>query len=374
MGGKKQKNRFKKICSKRMRLVFSLSGLLLLAGGGISFFSLMQPMEETIENTAYSYKMTVDSSYKVHILPNELLTDQWLPEGMMYSEKLTDYVEIILSADLLGSKKAVIEGDYQITAVIEGYQPGADSKKTIYKKEFELKQGKISQEEENRATVQETIEVKPTVYRQHVEKAEQILGNSTSKDIYLLFEGIFQIDAETKTEEKKFSYRLPIPLGVNSAFYEIPKPGAAVEDGKMTELVSVMRQPDRGAQILAAGAAGIGLMVQFFVILGTRLPGKEEIWYMEMFKIMRKYGSRMVRLESLPDLAQKEKLHLKDMDSMVILSEELRQPILYSLDHENVPAAGLFYIPDGKKVYVLQRLKPSATLVADHDDKSVSIS
>lgn len=374
MGGKKQKNRSKKICGKRTRLALYLSGLLLLAGGIISFFAHSQPTEETIENTTYSYKLTVDSAYRVRVLPNELFTDEWLSEGGMYSEKLTDYVEIMLSAELVGSGKAELGGNYQITAVIEGYQSGADSKKIIYRKEFELEQGNIAQTAENQARAQETIEVKPLTYRQHVEKAEQILGNSTSKDIYLLFEGTFQIDAETGAEEKGFSYRLPIPLGASSSFYEIPKPNAVTEEGKMTELVSVVRQPDKVGQILAAGVAVIGLAMELFVLLATRLPEKEEKWQMEMSKIMRKYGSRMVRLETLPDLAQREQLFLKDMDSMIILAEELRQPVLYSLDQEHMPSAGLFYIPDGKRIYVFQRLKPSITLVVDDSDKSGNIS
>ncbi len=373
MDAKKRNSRFKKICSRRTRLALSLAGLFLLAGGSVKFFIFMQPTEETIENINYSYQITADSAYKVHILPNQLLTDEWLPEGMMYAEKLTDYVEITLNAELVGSGDAVIGGNYQITTVIDGYQSSADNKKKIYKQAFELKQGDIPQVGANHARVQETIEFKPLDYRQHVDQAEQILGSSTSKDIYLLFEGTFHIDTGTVEEEKGFSYKLPIPLGVNSAFYEIPKPNPATEEGKMTELVSVLRQPDQKLQILAAGVAGIGLMMELVVILGTRLPGEEEQWYIDMMKIMRKYGSRMVRLETLPELDQKERMHLRDMDSMIILSEELRQPLLYSLDHGNMPADGLFYIPDGERIYVFQRLKPSATLVAVEGDEGSNI-
>lgn len=362
MGIKKQKIRYKKICSKIMRRALTLLGVGLLAGGCMVFYALAQPMEETIENTILSYKVTADSAYKVHLLPNELIKDEWLPEGMIYSEKLTDYIEIILSADIASDKKAVLGGSYQITAIIEGYQSGVNSKKTIYKKELKLKQGIISKIEEKQAKIQETIKVIPLNYRKQVEKAEQILGSSTSKDIYLLFNGVFQIETEEGLEEKSFSYILPIPVGMNSSFYEILKPNASVEEGKITELISINKQPNKKRQIMATGVTGMGVMMLLFVMLGTKLPNKEEKRHMDMLKIMRKYGSRMVQLETLPEFCHKEQLHLKDMDSMIIVSEELRQPILYSLDHENMPVAGLFFIPNGKKVYVFQYPKVPTTL------------
>lgn len=364
------KKKFGMVCSGRTRGGILIAGILLAAAGGIFLMQSRKLVEQQQENTLYSYQVTADSSYRVHLLPNELFPEEWLPEGNAYSEKLADYIEVTLKADMVGSKEASIHGDYQIEAVIEGFQTGADARKIIYEKRFPMKEGKVSQTASNQAFVEETVQMDLKEYRSYVDQAELALGGSTSKEFTLRMEGVFVIETGDGTEEKRFSYRLPVSLGMGNAFFSINKPKPVVEEGAITETVSIQVKPEAGKLGLAVAAILAGAAAILFSIVVIRLPGEEEAWCMRMSDIMRKYGSRMVRLQTLPELGDKEQVHLESIESMILMAEEIRQPVFYSLDEDGLPQDGIFYVPDGTRIYIFQCRKPSTTLVVDETAES----
>lgn len=352
------------VCSVRARWGILAAGILLTAAGGIL---LMQnkKTEQQEERTLYSCQVTADASYRVHLLPNELFAEEWLPEGRAYSEKLTDTIEVSLKAGLVGSKEVLIHGNYQIGAVIEGYQSGADARKIIYEKQFPLKEGTLPQTASHQASMEETVSLDLKEFRSYVDQAELVLGGSTSRELTLRFEGMFVVETGEKTEEKHFSYRMPIALGMGNSFFSIDKPKAAVEEGKITETLSVETGPSAEKLFLAFGMMFAGIAAIVFVSIGTRLPEEDEDWCMKMSNMIRKYGSRMVRLQTLPELAGRESVCLESIESMILMAEEIRQPVFYSLDENGLPAEGIFYVPDRDRIYLLQYPRPSTTFVVD---------
>lgn len=352
------------VCSVRARWGILAAGILLTAAGGIL---LMQnkKTEQQEERTLYSCQVTADASYRVHLLPNELFAEEWLPEGRAYSEKLTDTIEVSLKAGLVGSKEVLIHGNYQIGAVIEGYQSGADARKIIYEKQFPLKEGTLPQTASHQASMEETVSLDLKEFRSYVDQAELVLGGSTSRELTLRFEGMFVVETGEKTEEKHFSYRMPIALGMGNSFFSIDKPKAAVEEGKITETLSVETGPSAEKLFLAFGMMFAGIAAIVFVSIGTRLPEEDEDWCMKMSNMIRKYGSRMVRLQTLPELAGRETVCLESIESMILMAEEIRQPVFYSLDENGLPAEGIFYVPDRDRIYLLQYPRPSTTFVVD---------
>ena len=68
--------------------------------------------------------------------------------------------------------------------------------------------------------------------------------------------------------------------------------------------------------------------------------------------IMHKYGSRMVCVEEIPSQNEKTVLKVKDIIDLLSLSEELREPVLYSVDESGLPKDGKFYILSKEYVYI----------------------
>lgn len=359
------------VCSKRKRIGFAAMGAVLLAGGAAGAWFVMQPQHEQQEIQRYTYKGSADASYRVHLLPNDLYAEEWQEEGRVYSEKLTDYIEVSLKADLVGSGDGEITGGtYQIMTVLEGYQGTAETgKKSIYEQRFPMVKGRITVEEGNHAVAEETFPIRPETYRPHMERAEETLGGSTSKDLYLLFEGNFLITAGEEKKETPFSYQFPLPQSSGAAFYEVVKPAAVPLEGKVLGMVTVPGEKKLQTMILisAAGAAGLALIL--LMGLWTRRPTELELWRSRMAATMRKYGSRMVRVEALPNLREKELCYLGNIESLIIMAEEIRQPVLYCLDQLGMPAEGIFCVPDGRRMYLLQNPAPSTPLVVEECEK-----
>lgn len=335
--------------SRQKRLAALAAGAAAVAAGGIWTILEMRPREETVSQELYSYQVTADSAYQVHLLPNDLYEGEWMEEGGVYAELLTDYIQIDLNAGLSGSQEAEITGSYQVDAVVQGFQTAEETKTVIYSKRESLSQGEIHQEDPVSAQIQEQVVIRPAVYRQQTLQAEQILGTSTAKEFFLEFKGIFYVQTQAGTEEKEFSYQLNIPLGSGTSLYQIQKPDPLAETGAITEDQTVRTSPDSGKLIPGAAAGAGGLALLLFTALCTRLPNEEERWRMKIDQIFRRYGSRMIRLNGPKGPEEGERIRLADMDSLLLLAEELHQPICLYPDSEGRPEGGEFFILEQEK-------------------------
>ena len=254
-----------------------------------------------------------------HVIPNELYGSEWLEEGKAYPEALTDYIELHLKASLQGSGPASVAGSYQVKAVLEGYQRSGENRQIIYDKEFPLRDGKITQTDDGQAELEETIQIPLAPYREQAQRAEQILCTSVAKDLYLSFSGNFTINTASEKKEQDFTYQISLPIGTGFSIYQITKPDPFSGEGKITETQEGKKPINFRNILLSLFAGAVGLALLLFACFFTRSPDAEEAWRTEMNRILRKYGSRMTRLEQLPDPKHKECIYVADIESMDVV-------------------------------------------------------
>lgn len=356
------------LSKKQKKLCIAAGGALLLLSAASLVYWLF-PAKESVENTLYSYEVTADSSYRVHVIPNELYDNAWLDEGGVYPEALTDYIELNVKASLQGSAAAETSGSYQVKAVLEGYQNAAEKRQIIYEKQFPLKDGEITQTEDGQTAIEETLQIPLAPYRQQAARAEQILQTSVARDLYVDFTGKFTVDTAFGKKEQDFTYQVTLPIGTGTSIFGITKPQPFSKDGQITETKEIAKPVRFQNILLSALAAAAGCALLLFAFFFTRQPDEEEAWQTRMRSILRKYGSRMTRLERLPECGTKECIYVADIDSMVAMAEELRQPVFYSPDAEQLPRDGAFCISGPDRLYLYQVQRPHTTLVVDADAK-----
>lgn len=63
-----------------------------------------------------------------------------------------------------------------------------------------------------------------------------------------------------------------------------------------------------------------------------------------MHGLLKKYGSQLFEVESLPETEGKSVIRLSRLDSLVQISEDLRCPVLYVADADGVPKQGHFLV------------------------------
>ncbi len=337
-------------------------GALLFAGAAAAGIFLLQPKTSTEEEALYTYKTVANASYRVKLSPNTLFDQEWLEEGGMYSSQLTEYIEVNFTANFVGTSEDAVLGDYNITGIVEGYQEVKDAKKTIYERRYPLKAGKPADNGKGGADVNEKISVNVQTFKQAADEAESILGGSASRSFYVLFEGTFIVDTEYGKAEEPFSLALQIPIPKTAGFYEIENPG----EFSKTSTISTSNDRKIGANplhiILIFVWAMLSLALVAATLRFTRKPNEAEAYKMQWKEHMRKYGSRMVQLKDFDEAWLASAIEVEDMDNLVMLSEEMHQPICVSLDENGLPKMGVFYVLHADKSYFFRLEKVTTSL------------
>ncbi len=199
-------------------------------------------------------------------------------------------------------------------------------------------------------------------FKQAADEAESILGGSASRSFYVLFEGTFIVDTEYGKAEEPFSLALQIPIPKTAGFYEIENPG----EFSKTSTISTSNDRKIGANplhiILIFVWAMLSLALVAATLRFTRKPNEAEAYKMQWKEHMRKYGSRMVQLKDFDEAWLASAIEVEDMDNLVMLSEEMHQPICVSLDENGLPKMGVFYVLHADKSYFFRLEKVTTSL------------
>lgn len=334
---------------RKKRRISLLLGIVLLVTGGIGLVRFALPREQEQQVNLATYKITADSTHRVHLKPNSLFSNEWMEEGMLYPDRLTDFLEIKLNLEGILTKEQKISGEYEISALLEGFQMRSEEKKTIYERRYSLKKVTVEESTTNHVSFEEVIRITPSAHVKFAEEAEAVLGGRTSRGLYVILDGTFLI----ADQEKKISYKIPIPVE-GEQFYEIKKPEPLAENGEITETSTVSSVPALSEYILFLLLVLAGLVLLVVIAVFTRDLRADELWKVNLLKVMRKYGSRMVCLEELPETGDRKVLSIKNMRSMVELAEEVREPVLYCLGENELPKDGIFCVLGKEYIYMLK--------------------
>ena len=361
------------ITAMKKMVLLVLGGILFLGAVTTGFFQL-KPKISTREEVLYTYKAVADAAYRVKLLPNTLFEQTWMEAGGVYSSQLTEYIEVSFQAHFEGSSGEEVLGEYEITGVVEGYQEVKDAKKTIYERRFPMKTGKLGKVATGSADIKEVVTVNPQTFRQTADEAESILGGSANRRFYLLFEGVFSSDTQYGKAEEPFSLELQIPIPKTTGLYEIELPQEVSKTGTITTSNEI-REGARPLHILLITAWG---MLSLLPLLGTlrftRKPNEAEAYEMQWKDCLRRYGSRMIQLMALEENSLEGAIEVGDMYHLVMLSEELHQPICYCLEENGLPQKGMLFILSEKNSYFFKLEKVTTSLEVEKGAEGSTLS
>ena len=354
------------------RGICGAAAMVSMCGALICGFFILPPKVISEEHVDYSYLTSAELQYRVKLFPNELYDEQWRNEGELYSDLLTDRIEVTLNADFAGSAPAVTEGAYSVTGVVEGYQETKDSQRAIYERRFPLKSGRAEADTDMGAVIRDVISIQPRPYKQAADQADAILGATPARRFYLIFEGSFTADTEYGQAEEPFHIHLDIPIQDKGGFFEIVKPSAVSKQGQLTSESEVRVPADPVKALLIAAWTLVSLAGTVWILRGTRSFNEEEACLRQSKEIMRRYGSHMIRLNHMEAGLAARGTEVADVEALVLLAEEIRRPVCYIPDEQGLPRDGVLYVPDGEHGYVFkQKLpsRPTTTLVVDDELK-----
>ena len=329
--------------------LYTVGGILCLISLILLFINI-RPHTRTEEVVVNSYNITTGAFYRVHLKENNVFEEEFLEEGRVYPSAITDFINIDFNSEIAMTNAVSISGDYIIQAVLEGYQTGKDEDKVpVYEKIYPVIEGRVIESVTSSASINESISIDRATYRNYAQEIEDALGGETGKDFYVELIGKYTVDGE----EKPFSYRIDIPIN-NDKFYEIRKAELEEDSGDIKEsnLVNVMPAFSSYAIfiLLLFVSAGILVFVRFFT---SNMEGKE-LEQKKLSELMRKYGSRMVCIENIPDISQKSEIRVKSITDLIELADEIRESVLYIEGENKLPKDGKIYILSKEYIYLFE--------------------
>ena len=333
--------------TKKTALVVTAIIIIFLCGFAI--YKILTPSIEEEEVTEYSYTMSVDSDYKVYLNKNELYSGAFMEEGMVYPKSIFSWLEVNFYAEFSGSEKSDISLDYDVEVMVRGYQIKSEEKKIIYEKNFPLlAQSGLNFSDE--AYIYQPVHLNFNEYEDYIHNAEMILMASPSSEAVLIFSGNFRAETEFGEIEEKFSHSMPLPL--SQSLFTIDKPQPIKKEGSVTD-IQVKEQPMENSMVILPVAL-IFIMVLLIgcTLLLTVLPDEDKIRELKFKSIMRKHGSRMVRVREPVDISNNIRMVISDMESMIKISDQLNIPIFYMADTDGVPWDDGFFIPGEEVCYI----------------------
>ena len=356
---KRGRKRFRLIFDTRRKIAATAAGLLCIALGIALLFQALQQKSALREEKLYTYEVSVNAEQWVHLRENTVFSEEWLSAGEIYPQNLADLLWLGLSARLTGEGSIAVRcgGQYEIAVELAGYFNRDGEKRQIFSQRIPLKSGEIQPGEGGGASVETSAQLNPADYANRFAEIETELGGSFERELKLVFSGQFTLLSEAESQEKPFSLEIPLPADTRSSFYAIEKEaeskdsGSIVKKERFTEAPSV---PKLAAALLLAAA---GVMLVSLALVFSKAPTEEEAWELELRRLLRKYGARLVFTES-PEEVPEDAIRLKNLESLLLVSEELRQPAVCSLDAEGLPQDGLFSVRSGERSFMVHIPRP----------------
>ncbi|NLK65792.1 MAG: DUF5305 domain-containing protein [Tissierellia bacterium] len=309
-----------------------------------SIYKIITPKTEEEVTTLYSYTMTAGGDYKVHLKENEIYSNMVMEENMIYPKSIFDKLSVNFHAEFAGSQdtESNIRLDYAIEVIVRGFQVKGDEKRIVYEKIFPLVKH-YNWKYLNSALMNEEVSIDFTEYEDYINNVESILNADPSSEALLVFKGKFTSKTEFGKKEEEFSYSIPLPLF--ESLFTIDKPAFVEKTDSITQVEFVDISLSKYLLFIPGTIIFIMLLLITYITLFTIPPTEEEKLVLKFKSIMRKHGSRIVRVSRYIGASWERVMVINDIEGMIKISDECNIPIFYISDERGMPLENSMFIP-----------------------------
>lgn len=322
----------------------------------LTFNAYSNPGLDEKKVTLYSYESNGKINYEVFLKPNSLYEKKSLGEDQVYLSNLIDYLDTIYSYEFTGESVADIKGNYEITAVVEGYTGEADKITTIWKKEFPLVTKTDFQAKDKKFIITKKIPIKLDDFSNFAQKVmieSKLMNTQTKLTTYMNVE----ISAQTDKGliNKKSTSSIEVPLGVS--YFKVFKKQGENKPEAIEEVKQVQRPINSKLLTLYGIGLGISVVALLFVIFVTKRT-ETNPFIRELKRVFKKHGTRLVALNTEIATATDSLSSVRSMEDLVRISDELGRPIIYK-HNQDYKEISKFWVIDGNRYYIFELTEES---------------
>lgn len=315
------------------------------------FIALSRPKTIMSEKIEYGSTCDQQAAYRVIIHENEVYSGTVLEEGERYSKRLLNYIQAEFNVDYMGTSEVPLDIEYQIIAMVNGYQGSSKDKKIYWSKSFPLTDKKIIKEQGSVWNKKEKINFQLAEYDAFAVKAKGITGMNVSNELIISMKGKVIAHAEKENLETPFDVNLQVPLAED--VFEISKsdPSPIHKNITVTEEIPapiVMSLIVRYSLLLVISIIGI-IVLTFY----TREPSEQEMLKKKVNNTLKNYGSRIAALQSIPKVNYNKSYIVNNIKDLIKIADEIQQPVYYEIDPDTIVKRYEFHVIDNDTIYSL---------------------
>ena len=315
---------------KTKKVILAILLFLLLFTGIQTYSTVNEEKTVTEENTVFEYSCQPTVNYTVNIRPNELYPGTVLEEGRYYSKLLLDHIQADFTVDYQGSDATPIRVQYQVQAIVNGYQGQTENKNVYWTKSFPLTQGKILEIEGDSWSGEEQINFTLGDYDALAVRAKEISGMNVSNEVMVELAGTLTVQTTGEEVAIPFSSHLQIPLMED--VFQVTKTAGEALQGSVTETEEVLVPFDRTKVSLLTVLMLLCIAAIPVLLFVIKEPDELTMLRKKNNGLIKNYGSRMVAMREIPDLEYSRYYQVYSIKDMIKIADEMQKPIIYIPD------------------------------------------
>ncbi len=333
-------------------MILTIMGIGMIALTIVIVYKIKVPPQETKEDIRYEYTFKPEIKYTVHMKENDFFDNLIQEEGLIYFKNLLEYIQIEFSTNYQANKEVSLDMEYQLFASVIGYNTTREERTNYWNKDFTLSDQKTYHIDSDRLEKSETMKIYLEKYDDFVVKANNELGVNFTTELNIAMVGSIVANAPEGSLVTPINLNLVIPL--QTSVLEITEKGSESSSDKITSSKVIELPVNKGQIILLGMGNGILVLMFIVILLFVTEPFEEDIIRSKIKSILNNHGSRMVALKTKPR-KNFNQIHLvTQIKDLFVVSDEVRKPIYYIIDEQDIVEDYSFYCELEDDLYVFK--------------------
>lgn len=294
----------------------------------------------------YAYNIKQNTDYKVYLNSNDFINRDYLDKDNIYISEMVKNINLNFNYNYDATDLTKIKYKYDIIATL--YIDYANNNKNLFKKQdYIIKDKFLEINSGNRININETVNIDYNLYNNEVNKFRERYNLQTKS--YLKIDFIVKTEIQLKKQENIFEKEAAseISFNLNQPVFEIIEKNYGNESKEISDTGKEIKNINKNAIISSSLLFIIG-MSYFIIQMKKSLLSKENVYKIKLKKILKKYSDIIVELENSIDIEKYYIIDVKNLDELIDVEEEIREPILFFKKEEYI---NVFLIIDNEKIY-----------------------
>ena len=354
----KKKNRIKisnkiKLSNTVRMTVVLLSIIILAIGSGNLIKSIFTKTDATTQNeVVYKYSNKFSEDANVNLKDNAFILESEIEEGQTYLSDLISTIDLDMKYQYTGSKPTDVTYSYRIEAIMKSVYSNSKSSYDVLNKTEVLKEEKDKTASSENLLIDEKINIDYAKYHQTIKEFKQEMGINVDSYLYIKLIVDTKTNIDSQEVENEYVSNYSITLGDKIALIEDKSEEENTKSINAEKTVIQKPHINIRGIIVNAVVMLIGLILLRIVLTKTeKLNTIKNEYKLELNRILKSCESKLVQIEDLKQIDIENAVRVKDINQLLILSDEALVPIYCYIKDEPEEEA-YFIVTKYEKSYI----------------------